>query len=278
MNVNSINPVIHSALMYEKPTKNGECIAYDAKIIYMISGDISATVGGVKLGHLSPGHLLYIPAGVSYRLKGQYLRAAVITMDLIDSGDSFAPPKPTAPEDFNPELCRKCDGLSPFDKFIHVEDMENERDNLIELCNLFTSAEGLYLSEISARVKLLLVKIAETVDEHALPARMVTALDAYIRENVGDEISNTEIGAIFGYHPFYVSKMLKDRKGITLRQYIIGYRLKLAKRMLEVTEKSINEIAEETGFTDASYFTKTFKSVFGMTPKAYRNQFKDDFI
>ena len=48
--------------------------------------------------------------------------------------------------------------------------------------------------------------------------------------------------------------------------------------MLENTAKTINEIAEETGFTDASYFTKTFKSAFGETPKDYRNRFKDMFV
>ena len=107
---------------------------------------------------------------------------------------------------------------------------------------------------------------------------MVEELDNYIRENSAEEISNTEIGAIFGYHPFYVSRMLKERKGITLRQYIIAYRLKNAKRMLELTDKSTSEIAEECGFTDASYFAKTFKATFGMTPKEFRNQFKEEFI
>ena len=107
---------------------------------------------------------------------------------------------------------------------------------------------------------------------------MVEALDAYIRENVGDEISNTEIGAIFGYHPFYVSRVLKDKKGVTLRQYIISYRLRAAARLLELSDKSVAEIAEECGFTDASYFTKSFKTAYGETPKAYRNRFKDDFI
>jgi two-component system response regulator YesN len=126
--------------------------------------------------------------------------------------------------------------------------------------------------------KLILLKVMETADENALPARMVEELDNYIRENVAEEISNTEIGAIFGYHPFYISRVLKERKGMTLRQYIIAYRLKQAKRLLELTDRSAAEIAEECGFTDASYFAKTFKASFGMTPKEYRNRFKDEFI
>ena len=72
--------------------------------------------------------------------------------------------------------------------------------------------------------------------------------------------------------------MLKDKKGITLRQYIISYRFKAAKKLLALTDKTIAEIAEETGFTDASYFTKSFRAAFKITPKEYRNSFKDNFI
>jgi two-component system response regulator YesN len=146
------------------------------------------------------------------------------------------------------------------------------------MAEIATSAEGAYSAELSARLKLVLLRVAEATDEKALPARMVEALGEYIRENVGDEISNTEVGAIFGYHPFYVSKVLKAAKGQTLRQYIISYRLKLASEMLLVTGKTIAEIAEECGFTDASYFTKTFRSAFGKTPKEFRNEHKEDFI
>jgi two-component system response regulator YesN len=127
-------------------------------------------------------------------------------------------------------------------------------------------------------VKLMLLKLIEVSDESALPARMVESLDSYIRENCSDEISNTEIGAIFGYHPFYVSRLLKDKKGMTLRQYVIAYRLKRAKRLLEVTDKTTQEIADECGFTDASYFSKSFKSAFGVSPRDYRNDFKNEFI
>ena len=278
MDFTQLNPVIHSLSIYEKPIKATECIGYDAKIIYVISGDISATVGGEKLGHLSAGHLLYIPAGVPYKLKAQYLRCAVMSFDLFPGGCVTDEIRTVPVNEFDATKLSNDINTSPFDKLIHIEDIEGERDRIIELCNLFTSGEGLYLASLSAAVKSILVKIAETVDEHALPSRMVSALDSYIRENISDEISNTEIGAIFGYHPFYVSKMLKDRKGITLRQYIISYRLKLACGMLRYTAKSINEIAEECGFTDASYFTKTFKAAYGETPKAYRNKYDNDVI
>lgn len=273
-----LNPFIRSVGTYEVINKAGECIAYDSRVIYMISGDITVGIEDEKKFHLSVGNLLYIPAGTRYNLKGQYLRAAVVTFDITDGwADSEEKILPSAASDFDKTKCHYTE-IEPFDKVIKVLDMESERDTFIKMCNIATSAEGEWRAEISAMLKLILLKLAETVSDSALPAVMVESLDAYIRENCSEEISNTEIGAIFGYHPFYVSRMLKEKKGITLRQYIIAYRLKAAKRMLELTKKSVAEIAEENGFTDASYFTKTFRQTFGMTPKEWRNKFKEEFI
>lgn len=279
MNFIKFNPFIRSVSLYEKINKTDECVAYDSRVIYMISGDLSAVVDGEKLGHLSAGNLLYIPAGVPYKLKSKYVRCVVVTFDADPSRSESAErisPVPVA--EYDPTLCQGVSIEPPFDKWIKLDDLESERDIFIRMSNIFTAAEGEYRAEISATFKLIMLRVAETVDENALPARMVEALDTYIRENCGEDISNTEIGAIFGYHPFYISKVLKDKRGITLKQYIISYRLKLAKRMLELTDKSAAEIAEECGFTDASYFTKTFKSTFGETPKEYRNRFKEDYI
>ena len=279
MDFTRLNPLIRSVSLYEKIGRTEERIGYDCRIIYIISGELTAVVDGEKLGHLSPGNLLYIPAGVPYKLKSKYLRAVVVTFDPTDARPEPAERiSPVLASDYNEELCH-LDGVDDLlSKHILLTDMESERDSFLRMANIFTSAEGHYRAQISAMFKLILLKVMETADEKALPARMVEELDKYICENVSDEISNTEIGAIFGYHPFYVSRMLKERKGMTLRQYIIAYRLKCAKRLLELSDKSAAEIAEECGFTDASYFAKIFKSTFGMTPKEYRNSFKEDFI
>ena len=279
MNLTYLNPVIRTVSQYERINRTEECVAYDSRLFYMVSGDVTAVVGGVKLGHLSPGHLLYVPAGTPYKLKGQYLRLVTITFDpTADKPEPDERLRPVPVSEYDESLVHSVADLAPLDKMIHIEDMESERDTMLGLVSLFTSAEGSYKAQGSAILKQLLLKVIETVDENALPARMVEALDNYIRENAGDDISNTEIGAIFGYHPFYISKVLKDRKGTTLRQYIIAYRLKLAKKLLEESAKSVNEISEECGFNDPSYFTKTFKNAFGMTPKDYRNLTKEDFI
>jgi AraC-like DNA-binding protein len=41
--------------------------------------------------------------------------------------------------------------------------------------------------------------------------------------------------------------------------------------MLMTTKMGINEIAQEVGFDNSSYFYRVFKNTFGVTPLKYRN-------
>lgn len=279
MNASMLNPLIRNLALYEALRRTGECIAADCRLFYLISGVISYSVRGEKRAHLTPGSLLYLPAGTPYQLKSKCFRAAVFSFDLVCTEDAPLDPIPSvASEEFHPESIRMPIDAAPFDKPILLDGMESERDSMKEMCDIFVSGEGNYRARLSAMLKLLLLRVAERVEDNALPAQMVDNLDSYIRENCGEEISNTELGAMFGYHPFYVSRMLKERRGITMHQYVIHYRMKLAKSLLACTDRTVTDIAEATGFTDSSYFTKSFKSEYGMTPKEFRLGLKDTFI
>ena len=260
MKLDKLNPRIYSAAIYDRKAKRQKRPmreAENARIIYIFSGDVSISVGDEKAIHLASGSLVYIPAGLPFALKGQYMRAAMIAFD---------PSEGSA-------VCE-----SPFDKLIHIDEFESIWDDVDRVCELFLAEDEYSIAKAAALFRLLLVKIAEASDERALPLRMNETLDQYIRDHAAEEISNTEIGAIFGYHPFYVSTVIKEKRGVTLRQYVIAQRLRMAKNLLEFSDNTIAEIAEQTGFTDASYFTKSFKAAFGETPKEWRAKIKEDFI
>lgn len=278
MDFDRLNPFIRSVALYEKEIGGEMRVGRDARLLFMLSGNVTVRIGNTPKVRLAPGAFCYIPAGRGYRLKSEGARFVYITFDLSDARAACVDPLPT-------EVVTDPDALGdpdpqdrPFDREILIEDMASERERFLEMHRIFVSAAGEYRARISAMLKQILLRVAEEADEDALPSRMIEALDAYIRENGCDDISNTEIGAVFGYHPFYISQMLKKKLGVTLRQYIIAYRLKSAKNMLRYTAKTITEIAQETGFTDASYFTKSFKAAFDLTPKDYRAAFKDEQI
>lgn len=76
------------------------------------------------------------------------------------------------------------------------------------------------------------------------------------------EISRTKLCSI--------AKRLSGGK--TLSRMIAERRVAAAKVLLIKSDRPISEIAESVGITDYNYFTKIFRSVAGMTPRAFRSQ------
>ena len=62
---------------------------------------------------------------------------------------------------------------------------------------------------------------------------------------------------------------------MTPQEFILRVRVHAARRMLVATDKSIADIALDTGFCDQSYFTKQFKRQTGMPPSHYRRAYQD---
>lgn len=52
-------------------------------------------------------------------------------------------------------------------------------------------------------------------------------------------------------------------------------RLKNARELLRTTQKTVSEVAFESGFNDPSYFTRIFNKDTGMTPTEYRDQYSN---
>jgi AraC-like DNA-binding protein len=75
----------------------------------------------------------------------------------------------------------------------------------------------------------------------------------------------------FGYSPAYFSTMFKKTLSVTFTEKLLEIKLECAKRLLISTGLTIEEIALRTGFTEKSYFHRSFKQKLGMTPRKYRD-------
>ncbi|PLR78780.1 AraC family transcriptional regulator [Bacillus sp. V3-13] len=74
--------------------------------------------------------------------------------------------------------------------------------------------------------------------------------------------------------PAYFSSLLTKKQGISFRQLLTKNRIKKAQRLLLETKISIQDVAEQTGFINANYFSKIFKEQTGITPRAFRDRKK----
>ncbi|WP_430885054.1 AraC family transcriptional regulator [Fusibacter sp. JL216-2] len=94
----------------------------------------------------------------------------------------------------------------------------------------------------------------------------------FIEQNYRDNIALSDIASVAGFNQSYFCRFFKGATGRTLVEYLNEYRCHIARRRLENASESITEIALECGFSSVSYFSRTFKSYFGVSPSAYRKQ------
>lgn len=73
-----------------------------------------------------------------------------------------------------------------------------------------------------------------------------------------------------GYSKF--RKLFKEYYATSPGQFILKVKMANAGELLTNTDKQIQEIAWETGFENADYFTVSFKHMTGLTPSQYRNR------
>lgn len=94
----------------------------------------------------------------------------------------------------------------------------------------------------------------------------------YIDEHYMYDLNLTQMAQRYKYHPTYFSERFKAQSGKTFIQYLTDVRMSHAVRLLKDTALNLWDIAELTGFSNASYFSSKFKKVYGLTPSDYRQQ------
>ncbi len=69
----------------------------------------------------------------------------------------------------------------------------------------------------------------------------------------------------------YFSTMFKAHTGMTFVEYLTNIRMERARELLRSTDLKSYEVAEQVGFTDAHYFSLTFRKQAGISPTEYRD-------
>lgn len=101
---------------------------------------------------------------------------------------------------------------------------------------------------------------------------VVREIKLYARNNFKNNISLTDLAKIFGFNEKYIGRLFKAQTDVSFTQYVNNLRLKLARKELLTTEKSVIDISLDCGFENVTYFNRLFKAKHGLTPSEYRRQ------
>ena len=275
MLVSQLNPYIRymdrrtCSVSYKSPI-----MAYDYRLFAVCEGVCRLEIAGDALT-LNKDALIVFPPQTPYRFFFSESAPAVLYDINFDLGFSRAGEGSVPPDEvscFNP-------AKMPFppDDALFVRPLLAE--NAPELCRrtgeilMERERGGAYRDELCASLlKALLVQALRHTQSQpaAPPEQLIDSVSRYLDAHCREKITLEQLGRAFGYHPFYLNRLFRERTGTTLHRRQMECRMSRACSMLSSTALSVREIADSLGFSSPAYFSELFKAMCGATPGAYR--------
>lgn len=101
----------------------------------------------------------------------------------------------------------------------------------------------------------------------------VHAVQKWMQQHYHEHASIEQLAEVANLGVRTFLRRFKQATGLTPLNYLQQLRIESARHLLEVSNKTIEEITGLTGYTDASSFRRLFKEKTGLTPKQYRDRF-----
>ena len=92
----------------------------------------------------------------------------------------------------------------------------------------------------------------------------------YIENRFDESVTLPDIVKAAGMNHTTLTALMKEELGLTAIEYLMKYRVTVAKKQLEFTSVPIKDIANMTGFKTVQHFSRVFKSQTGTTPAEFR--------
>ena len=254
-----------------------DSVPLDARLFYTLDGFGTITVKN-KEYEMPPFALIVINSGTAYRIvkSENPVTYLAINFDYTQNAAKHNTPIPPVRTDrFQEEmLLDPCtfEDSEELSEVLYIKQIPSLRKKLNAVLSeqmqkllYYENTSGYIMAQCLAESMRFL-----QLGNACVEKEMVNKILSYIHENYQKNLTNEIIGNFFGYHPNYISFLVKHLTGMPIHKYIIHLRLMNAVSLLENTSLSCEEIALACGFCDCAYFSRYFKKQFGISPTKYR--------
>jgi AraC-like DNA-binding protein len=139
---------------------------------------------------------------------------------------------------------------------------------------------------VKTYLKMILILLVNKYDSYAGTVdtfrRQQRALERlrplfeHLEKHFGESTHVQEAARICGMSESHFMNFFKRATGQSFMAYLNHCRMERAQTLLVMTDKSVSDISQETGFCDQSYFGTVFRKLVGMTPAGYRAKSRAD--
>lgn len=188
-------------------------------------------------------------------------------------------------------LCIQADPLSRLTALLQLNAAPNEAEGVLQgmVLEILAQQEGLKLVAVQVRGEDF--ASASSLAQRELEARtgsglhfladdgqareshheqLLASVAAYIQEHIAEDITLSQLSAVFGYTPTYLSSLFHRHSGEKLQQYVNRRKLELIQSLMLNPALTMNSISLRSGFTSRSTFNRFIARYTGLTPREYR--------
>lgn len=267
------HPEWHHSILYTVFSKNS--LKYiplhwhpEIQFIVVMTGFLKVYMGS-NSKILAKGEGMFINSGVIHEIHAENDSSSFICWNIgADAIDSYLEKQfvtPLIADDTLPFLLLK--NTNKNQKIIINSVQEAYRIFESRSRSFELTVTGLYLDCL----KHLLEEVS--LDQHTkdlIYDPRVKKLLSFIHDNYNHNITLKSLSEIVYLSESETIRLFKKHIGKTPIKYLLNYRLLYSLYFLTDTQSSISEIAHQCGFSSVSYYIKSFKSNYQMTPNQYR--------
>lgn len=97
-------------------------------------------------------------------------------------------------------------------------------------------------------------------------ARSTEQVRSYMQEHLSEKLTIARLSREFSLSPTSLKTAFRRMYGVSLHRWLIEERMKKARRLLQDTDLTIQQVAQEVGYDGVSRFNVAFKQRYGVTP------------
>jgi AraC-like DNA-binding protein len=101
---------------------------------------------------------------------------------------------------------------------------------------------------------------------------LVARVHNYIDEHYAQQITIQDMAKQHYVHPNYLTHCFTKQIGLSPRKYLTNLRLANARKLLESSDDTIQDIAMQVGFSNVNNFIQSFRARYTITPQSYRKK------
>lgn len=149
---------------------------------------------------------------------------------------------------------------------LHAEDMDDGLALLVDAAGQVVQVQRPERPGVDVRLQ----SVDQGSPGPASRSPIVQTAIEFIQSHLAEELSLSSIARHCAVSPYHLSHLFRKEMDTTLTAYIKRARLEVAKQLLADRAISIAEAGYRAGFSDPNYFSKAFRSAYGMSPSEFR--------